>query len=109
MPDLLKVYQKCSDLKCKDVVSKKELEEAKDQHLDDSHKACKKYKMGDKWVKCTLKSLSKSNYQKLLKKKNKCSEKKCAKEGAAFRKEMAKSFKNKKRASKKKKKRSKRK
>ena len=106
MPDLLKLYQKCSDLKCKDVVSKKELEEAKDKHLDDSHKACKKYKMGDKWVKCTLKSLSKSNYQKLLKKKNKCSEKKCAKEGAAFRKEMTKSlqkFKKKKRASKKKK------
>ena len=92
MPDLLKVYQKCSDLKCKDVVSKKELEEAKDQHLDDSNKACKKYKMGDKWVKCTLKSLSKSNYQKLLKKKNKCSEKKCAKEGAAFRKEITKSL-----------------
>jgi len=105
MRDLLKVYQKCSDLKCKDVVSKKELEEAKNQHLDDSNKECKKYKIGDKWVKCTLKSLSKSNYQKLLKKKSKCAEKKCAKEGASFRKEITKSLQKFKKSSKKKKKR----
>tara|TARA_Y100000389_G_C17259944_1_gene412487 strand:- start:424 stop:738 length:315 start_codon:yes stop_codon:yes gene_type:complete len=93
MSDALKAYQKCSDSKCKDVVSKKELKEAKNQHIDDSHKDCKKYKIGDKWVKCTLKSLSKSNYQKLLKKRSKCAEKRCAREGATFRKEITKSFK----------------
>jgi len=32
MPDLLKVFEECRDSKCEDVVSKKEIEAAKNQY-----------------------------------------------------------------------------
>ena len=96
-----KLFLKCSELKCRDIVSKEELEKTKNQHISNSNKKCKKHKIISKRVKCTQNSLSKSKYQKLLIEKNMCSFKKCAKEFAAFRKESAKKFKNNKKNNKK--------
>ena len=44
MPDLLKVFEECRDSKCEDVVTKKEIEAAKNQYTKSSAKECKKYK-----------------------------------------------------------------
>jgi len=99
-----KFFKKCIDLKCRDIVSKEELEKTKNQHINNSHKKCKKHKIISKRVKCTQNSLSKSKYQKMLMDKNMCAFKKCAKEFASFRKESAKKFKNNKKNNKKSKK-----
>ena len=93
MPDLLKVFEECRDSKCEDVVTKKEIETAKKQYTKDSVKECKKHKDAEKRMVCLFKNLSKSKYQKLLKKRSKCAEKRCAKERAAFRNDFSKSFK----------------
>ena len=93
MPDLLKVFEECRDSKCEDVVTKKEIEAAKNQYTKSSAKECKKYKNDEEKLRCSFKNLSKSKYQRLLKKRSKCAEKKCAKERAAFRKDFSKSFK----------------
>jgi len=93
MPDLLKVFEECRDSKCEDVVSKKEIEAAKNQYTKSSAKECKKHKDAEKQMICSFNNLSKSKYQKLLKKRSKCAEKRCAKERAAFRNDFSKSFK----------------
>ena len=94
MPDLLKVFEECRDSKCEDVVSKKDIEAAKKQYTKSSAKECKKHKDAEKRMICSFKNLSKSKYQKLLKKRSKCAEKRCAEERAAFRKDFSKSFKS---------------
>ncbi len=103
MPDLLKVFEECRDSKCADVVSKKEIEEAKNEYTKSSAKECKKHKDAEKRMVCSFKNLSKSKYQRLLKKRSKCAEKKCAKERVAFRKDFSKSLKKFKKSIKKKK------
>jgi hypothetical protein len=37
-----KNFLKCSDSKCRHIVSNEELKEAKNQHINNSHKICKK-------------------------------------------------------------------
>ena len=93
MKDPLQIFEECRDTKCSDVVSKEELETAKKQYTKSSVNECKKHKDAEKQMICSFKNLSKSKYQKLLKKRSKCAEKRCANERAAFRKDFGKSFK----------------
>jgi len=93
MVDYLKLFEKCRDKKCGNLFSEKELQQSKNEYTKTYNKKCGKEKDMTKQIKCTMKVLGKSSYQKLLKKRTKCAEIKCKKERQNFRKEFSKSIK----------------
>ena len=103
MVDYLKIFEKCRDTLCGNVFTKEELDAAKEEYKNAHNKECKKEKDVTKQIRCTFKVLSKSKYQKLLKKRTKCAKKKCKKEHEDFRKSFSKSFKKNRKSMKKKK------
>jgi hypothetical protein len=90
----LKILEKCRDKNCGDIVSKQELESAKNEYIKSSTKECSKDKDIKKLIKCSLKVMKKSNFGKLIKKKSKCIKTHCKKEQTNFRNSFKKSLKN---------------
>ncbi len=93
MPDLLKVFEECRDSKCNDLFTEKELGTAKKEYIKSYNKNCGKEKDVKKQTRCTINVLTKSKYNKLLKRKRSCAIKKCKKEHDEFLEDFRKSMK----------------